>query len=68
MDDELDAIADRDADLEQTATTIGANQHGEFVQLKHSDRVAVRVEHVGIGDPVLPSARQNHRIHSIKLP
>lgn len=68
MDDELDSAADRDSDFEHSAAAIGADQHGETVEVEDSNRVAVGVEHVVVGDPVLSSARQNHRIHFIKLP
>ncbi len=68
MDDELDSLTDRDADLEHPAAVIGADQHGETIEVEDSDRVAVGVEHVGIGHPVLSSTRQNHGIHPIKLP
>lgn len=68
MNDELDSVTDRDSDFEHPAAVISADQHGESVEVEDSDRVAVGVEHVGVGDPVLSSARQNHRIHPIKLP
>ena len=65
MDDELDSVTDRDSDLEHPSAVIGADQHGESIKVEDSDRVAVGVEHVGVRDPVLSSARQNH---PIKLP
>ena len=68
MNDELDSVTDRNPNFEHPAAVIGTDQHGEAVEVEDSDRVAVGVEHVGVGDPVLSSARQNHRIHSIKLP
>jgi len=68
VDDELDSVTDCDADFKHPAAVIGADQHGESVEVEDSDRVVVGVEHVGIRDPVLSSALQNHRIHPIKLP
>ncbi len=68
MDDELDPVTDRYSDFEHPAAVIGADQHGESVEVEDSDRVAVGMEHVGVGDPVLSSAHQNHRIHPVKLP
>ena len=68
MNDELDAVTDRNSDFEHPAAVIGTDQHGESIEVEDSDGVAVGVEHVGVGDPVLSSARQNHWIHPIKLP
>lgn len=68
MDDEVDSVTDRDSDFEHPAAVIGADQHGESIEVEDPDRMAVGVEHVSVGDPVLSSARQNHRIHPIKLP
>jgi hypothetical protein len=65
MDDEVDAFGGCYADLEQASRTIRADQHREVVQLEHADWVAVGVEHVVIGNPVLPGACQDCRIHSI---
>ena len=44
MDDELDAVTDGDADLEQTAAVIGADQHRESVEVEDPYRVAVGVD------------------------
>lgn len=44
---------------------IRTDHHRQVVELEHSGRVAVGVEHVFIGDPVLPSACQDHRVHSV---
>jgi hypothetical protein len=68
MDDELDSVTDRYSDFEHPAAVIGADQHGESIGIEDSDRMAEGVKHVGVEDPVLSSARQNHRIHPIKLP
>lgn len=68
MDDELNALTDRHSDFEHPAAVIGADQYVEPIELDDSNRVAVGVGHVGVGDPVLSSARQNHRIRRIKLP
>ncbi|MFN7149247.1 MAG: hypothetical protein ACK4V6_07180 [Microthrixaceae bacterium] len=64
MDDELDSVTD----FEHPAAVIGADQHGQSVEVEDTHRVAVGVEHVVVGDPVLSSARQNYWIHRIKLP
>ena len=42
------------------AAVVGADQHGGTVEVEDSKGVAVGVEHVVVGDLVLPSARQNH--------
>jgi hypothetical protein len=55
MDDEPDSVTDRYSDLEHPAAVVGADQHGESVEVEDPDRVAVGVEHVGVGDPVLSS-------------
>ncbi len=49
MDDELDAVTNRNSDFEHPAAVIGADQHAESIEVEHSDRVAVGVEHVGVG-------------------
>jgi hypothetical protein len=43
MNDELDTFGAREADLEKLAGLVGADEHREFVEREHSDRVAVRV-------------------------
>lgn len=63
MNDELDTFSRREADLEKLAGLVGADQHREFVEREHSERVAVRVQHVVVGDSVLASARQDDGIH-----
>lgn len=68
MDDELDSVTDCNADFDHPAAVIGADQHGESVEVEDADGVAVGMEHFGVGDPVLAGARQNHRIRSIKSP
>lgn len=40
MHDELDTFGRREADLEKLAGLVGADQHREFVEREHSDRVA----------------------------
>ena len=50
---ELDAVTDRNSDFEHPAAVIGTDQHGESIEVEDSDGVAVGVEHVGVGDPVL---------------
>jgi len=68
MDDELDALALSDSDLEEPAVRIGADQHHEITKIEHTDRVPVNVQHVLISDPVLSGTLSNHGIHAIKLP
>jgi urocanate hydratase len=68
MNDELDAISINHTDFEQGTISIGANQHDKAVTLEGSDRVAVRVQHVFVSDPVLASTSHNDGIHGIKLP
>lgn len=53
MNDELDTLACRHADLEEAAGLVGADQHHEVVKAKHSNRVAIGVQHVVIADSVL---------------
>jgi hypothetical protein len=61
VDDELDTLGGGDADLEHAAGGVGTYQHVHVVEVEHSDRVSVGVEHVVVCDPVLASARQDHR-------
>ena len=68
MNDELDALSGCDADLEDAAGGVGADEHDQVVEVEDSDRVSVGVEHVVIGDPVLACTRHDHGIHDVKLP
>ncbi len=69
MDHELDSVGRRDADLEEPGRVVGADQHREVVvgQIDDSDRVAVGVEDVLVGDAMTASAGQDHGVHRIKL-
>ena len=68
MHDEIDALGGGNTDLEQPRRLVGTDQHRETVEFEHSDWVAVGVEHLFVGDPVLPRARQDDRSTGIKLP
>jgi hypothetical protein len=46
VDDELDTLGGGDADLEHAAGGVGTYQHVQVVEVEHSDRVSVGVEHV----------------------
>ena len=65
MNDEVDAFGGGNTDLQQDCLAIRTDQHRQVVELEHTGRVAVGVEHVFISDPVLPSTCQDHRIHSV---
>ena len=67
MNDEFDPFSGGDADLEHSSRFVSSDQHDEIVELEHSDRISLGVQHVVIGDPVLAGTRHNHRIHIIKL-
>jgi hypothetical protein len=55
VNDELDPLRLGDTDLPQSSSGVGADGHGEVAEVEHSDRVAVSVEHVVVGDLVLAS-------------
>ena len=67
MNDELDTLSGCDTDFEHPPGTVGADEHVEIVEVEHSNRVSVGVEHVGICDPVSACARHDHGIHNINL-
>lgn len=67
MDDELDSLTAAQADFQDPRRPVGADQHGQVVEPKHSDRVLIRMENVLIDDAVLSGAGENDRIHSVKL-
>jgi hypothetical protein len=67
MDNELDAFAFGDTDLEKTTVLICADQHHKIAKVEHPYWVSVGVQHVLVLDPVLASTVQNHGIHTIKL-
>ena len=68
MNDEVDSLAPRDSDLDESRGLVRSYQHDQVVKVEDSDRIPVRVQHVIIGDPVFSCAAQNNRIHEIKLP
>jgi len=68
MNDELNAFSRGDANFEHAAGGVSADEHVEVVEIEHSDRVSVGVQHVVIGDPVLACTRHDHGIHEINLP
>lgn len=68
MDNELDAFAFGDTDLEKMTVLICTDQHHETAKVEHSYWVSVGVQHVLVLDPVLAGAVQNHGIHTVKLP
>jgi hypothetical protein len=53
VDDELDTLGGGDADLEHAAGGVGTYQHVQVVEVEHSDRVSVGVEHVVSAIPCL---------------
>ena len=67
MDDEVDALAPRHSDLDESRRLVRPNQHDQVVKVEDPDRISVRVQHVVIGDPVFSCATQDNRIHGIKL-
>lgn len=68
VNDEVDGLRVGNTDLEEAGCAVRADEHGEVFEVEHSNWVAVRVKHVVVFDPVLPGARQNHRVHEPKLP
>ncbi len=68
MNDELDTLTDNDTDLEQRRVDSSADQHGEIIDLEHSDGIAVGMEHVVIGDPVFPCASRITGSIPVNLP
>lgn len=53
MNNELDAFAFGDSDLEKTTVLICTDQHHKIAKVKHSYRISVGVQHVLVLDPVL---------------
>ncbi len=49
--------------LKEPASRIGADQHGEFVELENSYGIAVGVQHVVVSHPVLAGACQDDGVH-----
>lgn len=46
---------------------VGTDEHGEVVEVEHSDRVSVGVQHVVVGDLVSAGGTHDHRIHDCQL-
>ena len=67
MDNELDAFAFGNSDLENTTVLICADQHQYVAEIEHTDWVPIGMQHVLILDPVLAGTIQNHGIHAVKL-
>jgi len=55
MNNELDPLGLGHTDLKEPGGSVGTDEHGESVEVEHSDRVAVGVKHVVVGDLVLAS-------------
>jgi hypothetical protein len=55
VNNELDPLGFSDADLEESGGGVRANEHGEVAEVEDSDRVALAVQHVVVGDLVLAS-------------
>lgn len=64
MDNELNALASGDPDLEKTTGLIRTNQHHEAANVEYTDRVTVSVQHVLIFDPVFADAVTGSRLSS----
>ena len=67
MNDEVDSVCAGDTDFEQAAIRSGADEHGEIVEIEHSSRVSVSVEHVIVCDPVFACTVQDNGIHNHQL-
>ncbi len=63
VDNELDPLRSGRANLQEAAGRVRSDQHGEFVELEHSDRIAVGVKHVVVSHSVLAGARYDDRIY-----
>ncbi|MCB1031143.1 MAG: hypothetical protein KDA95_07375 [Acidimicrobiales bacterium] len=68
MHNELDSVTNGDANFEQMTAGISANQHYQAIEIEDSDRVSISVQHGVFMDPVLSSAHNNDRIHTVRLP
>ena len=67
MHDEVDALSRRYPDLQQAACLISADQHDQTVDLEHSNRVLIGMQHVIVADPVSACARQDRWVHGVNL-
>lgn len=52
VNDEVDRLRAGDADLHKTRRLVRADEHGEIVEVEHSDRVSLGVQDVVVDDPV----------------
>ena len=53
MDDELNAFALSDADLQHAAILVGSDEHHEITRVEHPNRMAVRMQRVLVPIPCL---------------
>lgn len=67
MNDEVDALARAHADLDQSCSEVGSDEHGEVVEDEDADRVVVGVEDAVVGDAVLAGAGEDDRILTVNL-
>jgi len=67
VDDELDSLTIAQTDFQEPRCSVGADQHRQVVEPKHSDWVLIRMENVLIDDAVLSCAVEDDRIHAVKL-
>ncbi len=68
MDDEIDALNGGHTHFEQPTRWVAADEQGQFVEVKDSNRVSVRMKHGVVGDPVPTSTGEDNGIHLVKLP
>jgi hypothetical protein len=69
MDDHRDTVRrDNEADLDQQADPIWpSDQREPVIQLENVDRIAERMAHVLIPDPVFPSTLGNNGLHASQV-
>lgn len=69
MDDHGNTVdGDDEADLDQRAGSIRSRDQREpVIQFEDVDRIAERMEHVLVGNPVLPSALGNDGLHASQV-
>lgn len=67
MDDEFDAVSSCHSDFEKSSCFISTDEHDEVIMVEYSDGVAVGVQHLMVGNPVLSGAIQNYGVHPLKL-
>ena len=67
MNNELDTLSCRHTDLEESGRLSGTDEHGEVVEVEYSDRVAISMQHVFVGDPMLACALEDDGVHPHQL-